>query len=184
MTCSYLTRKNVFIFLLLIVSVVAIDQWTKGLISLRMDLYQSIRVFGNAVRVTYIRNPHAAFGISLSDKIPILPLTFIAIVLLLIFFHLQRGFVYQRYALSMIFGGAVGNLIDRIRFGEVIDFIDVGIGSYRWPVFNVADSCVTVGLVLLFWGAWRVRRLPEHSSFKTGEEDGHADPPTSTIHPV
>ncbi|HDH99536.1 MAG TPA: signal peptidase II, partial [Firmicutes bacterium] len=65
---------------------------------------------------------------------------------------LRSGSGLQRHALALVLGGALGNILDRLRMGEVVDFLDVGIGTHRWPVFNLADLAVTGGIVLLVWG--------------------------------
>ena len=131
---------------------VMLDQLSKGLVSWRTELGTSIDVLGRFFRLTYIHNPNAAFGIALFGGGFHLIFSLVALVLILFVLYRtplkQRG---SRTALSMILGGAIGNLIDRLRMGEVIDFFDFGIGRYRWPVFNVADIAVTVGMFLLLF---------------------------------
>jgi signal peptidase II len=82
-------------------------------------------------------------------------------ILLLIYFFLKvpREDSVSLIAIALLFGGALGNLIDRIRFGEVIDFLDFYIGSYHWPAFNVADSAITVGISLLVLDAFIKRQI-------------------------
>jgi signal peptidase II len=106
------------------------------------------------LRLTHIRNPNAAFGLSFGRGVPLLPFALLAICILLLAFYKtgSRGGVGLA-GLSLVLGGALGNLIDRVRFREVVDFVDIGIGKFRWPVFNVADSCVTVGVILLILGS-------------------------------
>ena len=127
------------------------DQVTKVLISNSMYLHESIRLVGDFVRLTYARNSGIAFGLSpsfLSGSV-LLAITVVGSVLILIFLLTQRRLgVAKSAVVGLILGGAIGNLIDRITMGEVVDFVDVGIGSTRWPVFNVADSAVVVGVVL------------------------------------
>ena len=112
-----------------------------------------ISVLGNFFRLTYIHNPGAAFGLNIGS--PHLH-TFISIfalgVLIWLFWTLPKDDRLLRVGLALVLGGAVGNIIDRFRLGEVIDFLDVGIGTLRWPVFNFADSFVTVGIGLLALG--------------------------------
>ena len=112
----------------------------------------SIEVLGRFFRLTYIHNPNAVFGIALFGGSFHLILSLVALILILFVLHRtplsQRG---ARIALTLILGGAIGNLIDRIRMGEVIDFFEFGIGRYHWPVFNVADIAITVGVFLLLF---------------------------------
>jgi len=144
-----------------------LDQFTKGVVAARMALGSSLPVLGDAVRLTYIRNPHGAFSLQVGSNAAFLVFSLIAILLLLLLFYFQlKGRSnWNRFALGLILGGAVGNFIDRLFWGEVRDFIDVNIpdihiGSYhldRWPVFNLADAGVTVGVIMLLLGMiiWR-----------------------------
>lgn len=133
---------------------VILDQLSKGLVSWSMELGVSIDVLGRFFRLTYIRNPRAAFGIAIFGGTLHLVFSLIALVLILFILYKtplsQRG---ARIALSLILGGAIGNLIDRLRMGEVIDFFDFGIGQdrWRWPVFNGADIAITVGVFLILF---------------------------------
>jgi signal peptidase II len=132
-------------------AVVALDQLSKYLVQDLMSLYTSIPLLGEVVKLTYIRNPGAAFGINLGNKALFIILSIVACGVMGYYFtRLPAAEHWGRFALTLIFGGAIGNLIDRIQHGEVTDFIDVGLGSYRWPIFNVADMAVTIGVILLF----------------------------------
>lgn len=116
-----------------------------------MGLHTSIPILGELIRFTFIKNPGAAFGIMIGSKWFFLLLSILACGVMVYYFtQLPVTETWGRFALSMIFAGAVGNLIDRIRFGEVTDFIDVGFGTYRWPIFNIADMAVSIGVILLF----------------------------------
>jgi signal peptidase II len=131
--------------------VAAADQVSKALVSSTMYLHESIRLAGDYFRITYARNPGIAFGLSpgfLSGSL-LLIITVAGSVLILVFLLTQRQLGGAKSAIvGLILGGAVGNLIDRVTMGEVVDFVDVGIGSTRWPVFNIADGAVVVGVVL------------------------------------
>ncbi|MFH1007953.1 MAG: signal peptidase II [Candidatus Latescibacterota bacterium] len=159
---------------------VLLDQWSKWVVFRRMELGTSKEVLGQFFRLTYIHNPNAAFGITLFGGGFHLLLSLAALGLL--FFIMYRTAPSQRairIALSMILGGAIGNLIDRIRMGEVIDFLDVGIGRYHWPVFNVADIAVTVGMILLlfsYFGKSAQQSAEEVKEEGRTEED--EDPPS------
>jgi signal peptidase II len=142
--------------------IVALDQATKLYIDHSFRLYESVTVIKNLFNITYVRNQGAAFGI-LSESAYRIPF-FIAVSLAAsvgILWYLSRlgaGKKMAVFALSLIFSGAVGNLIDRIRLGEVIDFLDVHWHQYHWPAFNVADSAITVGVALLLIDIWREER--------------------------
>jgi len=150
--------------LLLIVSAVilVLDQATKLYIDSCFALYESVPVLEHFFHITYVRNKGAAFGI-FADSAVRIPFfisvsTLAAIGILWYFRQLQGGQRLLRYALSLVFAGAVGNLIDRIRLGEVIDFLDVHWYKYHWPAFNVADSAITVGVGLLLLDLWLEER--------------------------
>jgi signal peptidase II len=135
-------------------SVVVVDQVTKWIILKQVDLYQAITVVPGFFNITHILNPGGAFGF-LSQQSPLvrgivfLLMSFLAVGLILWFYcktppthrFLASGF-------ALIFGGAVGNLIDRVRFGHVVDFLDFYIGGWHWPAFNVADSAITTGIAI------------------------------------
>ncbi|HZA55777.1 MAG TPA: signal peptidase II [Candidatus Udaeobacter sp.] len=128
------------------------DQLTKFIVDRTMPLNHSIPVIDGLFNLTYIRNTGAAFGI-LAGSAAAFRLPF-----LLLFSLLAIGFIFMMLrrlpdreiglitALSFILGGAVGNLIDRVLYGEVIDFLDFYWSTYHWPAFNLADSFITVGV--------------------------------------
>ncbi|MBA4397811.1 MAG: signal peptidase II [Syntrophus sp. (in: bacteria)] len=135
--------------------IVILDQITKLYVDATMRLHESIPVIQGLFSITHVRNPGAAFGF-LADASPLfraiffVAVTVLAIVLVLHYIWKSRAEEQLlTFALSLILSGAVGNLIDRVRFGEVIDFLDVYIGSTHWPAFNVADSAISVGAVIL-----------------------------------
>lgn len=157
--------------LLLIVSpiLLILDQWTKLLVDSRFILYESVPLIENFLALTYIRNKGAAFGI-LSDSAIRVPffITVSIVALIGILWYLRKidvSLKLQHWALVLIFSGALGNLIDRIRLGEVIDFIDAHWYQYHWPAFNVADSAITIGVGLLLVDLWQdeIRRRKEKS---------------------
>jgi signal peptidase II len=135
--------------------IVALDRLTKVWIQSTMRLHESITILPGLFNLTYIRNPGAAFGI-LSDLGEGIRLTFListsvlAVGLLVFLFHNapMNGRLLP-WAILLILGGAVGNFIDRVRYGEVVDFLDFYFRSYHWPAFNLADSCITIGVCLL-----------------------------------
>lgn len=142
--------------------IVAIDQATKLYVDANFRLHETVPVIRGFFHFTYVRNKGAAFGI-LADNAIRIPffITVSAIAIIGILWYIKRIRDDQRLALtslSLIFSGAVGNLIDRIRLGEVIDFLDVFWKRHHWPAFNVADSAITIGVALLFIEMWREER--------------------------
>ena len=127
-----------------------VDQAAKWRIREAMAEGEAIPVLGTLLRLTYIHNPGGEFGLSLGGRYLHLALAAAALaVVCFMFARMPSGGVLARIGLSLLLGGALGNLVDRVLFGEVIDFLDIGIGPYRWWIFNVADACVTVGVGLL-----------------------------------
>jgi signal peptidase II len=150
------------------VVILVLDQATKLYVDANFRLHESVPVIHNIFHLTYVRNKGAAFGI-LSDSAVRIPFFIgISIVAMLgILWYIRRIRSDQKLALaalSLIFSGAFGNLIDRIRLGEVIDFLDVFWRHYHWPAFNIADSAITVGVTLLFIDMWLEERNKSSAS--------------------
>jgi signal peptidase II len=136
--------------LLFTVLVVGLDQITKLFVKSRFYLGESTEVFGDVLRFTYIQNPGMAFGIRVGGKLFFTIFASVASIVILVYLYRMRNDRFpSRLSLALILGGAIGNLIDRFAYGEVIDFIDIGIGNARWPVFNIADTGVTIGMIIL-----------------------------------
>lgn len=136
-------------------SIIFLDQLTKQQVMQTMRLHESISIIPNLFSLTYIRNPGAAFGLlagsSNAFRMVFFGLTSIFALGLLgtILLRMPEEDWVGRVSVAGILGGAIGNLIDRLRFGEVIDFLDVYVENYHWPAFNVADSAITVGVIFL-----------------------------------
>ncbi len=149
-------------FLLCAAAVLGLDQLTKAFASAHLVPGEPVPVLGNFLRLTLVHNTGAAFGLFPGSRLPFILVSVLAIAVVLY------------VLLGWILGGALGNLLDRIRWGRVVDFIDVGIGTVRWPVFNVADSAVTLGVILLAWNLARSGRTdsdlesPPRSDFARG----------------
>ena len=133
--------------------VVLLDQVTKIVVKNNFFLGESVEVFGQTFRFTYIENAGMAFGIQIGRDGSFLTIfaTFATAVIIFYLYRIRHERLASRLSLALILGGAIGNLIDRYAYGQVIDFIDVGVGNTRWPVFNLADSGVTVGMVILIF---------------------------------
>jgi len=141
--------------ILIVVSavVLVIDQVTKLSIDRSMDLHSSITIVENFFNITYLRNKGAAFGVLAQSgyRLPFFILvSLVAIAVIAVVFHrLRPDQKFTAFSLALIFSGALGNLIDRVRLGEVIDFLDAHWYSHHWPAFNIADSAICVGVFLL-----------------------------------
>jgi signal peptidase II len=136
------------------IGVLILDQMAKSWIRATMTLNETIPVVGDVVRLTYIHNEGAAFGLSIGSYSSQIFLVLAAIASALVLYLLltaPREERMQRVALALILGGALGNIIDRIRWSMVVDFIQVGVAGHFWPIFNVADSAVTIGAAMLAW---------------------------------
>lgn len=138
-------------------AVFALDQVTKTWIAARLPLYEARPLIDGFFNLVHVRNKGMAFGIMNRPGadwgfLLLLSATLGAIALLLFWFYrLKPGERNLAWPLSLVLGGAVGNLLDRLRLGEVIDFLDFYLGAYHWPAFNVADSAITVGTLWLAW---------------------------------
>ena len=148
-------------------AVIALDQFTKWLASSRLLMGRPVPVLDDFVRFTLVHNTGAAFGLFPGSRIPFIVISVVAIaVVIYLFLRETYRSLANRILLGCILGGAIGNLVDRARLGWVVDFIDIGVGSVRWPVFNVADSAVTLGVLILAWNLARAGRPapdPENS---------------------
>ena len=143
-------------FLLPTLIVLILDRLSKVLFS---QLDRNFDVIDGIIRITMVKNTGAIFGLFQGMRFVFILASILAAVLItVIALKLPRYELHKRAALGLILGGALGNLIDRIHPGEVIDFIDMGFGIHRWPVYNVADIGVTVGalmLIVAYLRAWK-----------------------------
>jgi signal peptidase II len=139
--------------------VVALDQATKYLVLNRMSLNESIPLLPDFIYFTYIQNPGSAFGF-MSNLEPFIRIPFFIAATLaatfIVYMYqklLAHERIWTRIALGLVWGGALGNLVDRLLYGKVVDFIEMRYFDYQWfpYIFNVADSCITVGLTYLLF---------------------------------
>lgn len=151
-------KKNIIIFVLGVIVVVALDQITKAAIVAKFFIHESYPIIDGFFNLVYVMNPGAAFGFLANTSAIFRYIFFIgitALVILLIIYYILKSKSQNMFtvvSLTLIFAGAVGNLIDRVRFGAVVDFLDFYIRSWHWPAFNVADSAISLGAVLMIWG--------------------------------
>jgi signal peptidase II len=131
--------------------VVLVDQAAKFAVVRDLAICERAPVWGSFLRITHIRNSGAVFGMmkGAGGYFTFFSIVAAAILVIVLFFS-RRATLLVQVALGLILGGALGNLIDRLRYGNVVDFIDVGLSeTIRWPCFNVADLAITVGVVIL-----------------------------------
>ncbi len=146
-----MVKKNWGLFGLIILLAAAADQAAKLAVSFKINLHESVPVIPGFFNIVHVKNRGMAFGI-FNNPDPGPAVYFLAgasifAVLLITFWfiNLKENEKIVIPGLALIMGGAIGNLIDRLRLNVVIDFLDIQIGSYHWPAFNIADSCITVG---------------------------------------
>ncbi|HQK99269.1 MAG TPA: signal peptidase II [Smithellaceae bacterium] len=160
-------KKNLLIFILGAAAIIVLDQITKSAIVSRFVLHEAYPVIPGFFNLVYVMNPGAAFGFLAAASETFRFVFFTAITLaalLLIVYYLVKTPLRSAmlvWALAFIFGGALGNLIDRLRFGAVVDFLDVYLGSAHWPAFNVADSAITIGAALVIWDMISTRKVKD-----------------------
>jgi len=146
-------KLKYLILLTVSVLVLGIDQATKVYVDRVMDLHSSITVVENFFNITYMRNKGAAFSFlsTFNYRVPFFILVSLVAVCVIIsvLCKLRPDQKFAAVSLSLIFSGALGNLIDRVRLGEVIDFLDAHWYEHHWPAFNVADSAICIGVFLL-----------------------------------
>ncbi len=143
-------------------AVLFLDLLTKWWVQQTLPRGRPVEVVGDLLRFTHIMNPGAAFGLHLGEhsRVIFIVLTLFALAFLGgMYWYAHHRDHLRLVALSLLLGGALGNLADRIRFPEgVVDFLDVGVGGLRWPVFNVADMGITIGAILLAVSIWNEER--------------------------
>lgn len=146
--------------------VVLADQATKYLITKHLTLYDHIPVIEGFFNINHVLNPGGAFGFFATQSDGVRKFVFlflsslVAMFVLWLYRKTARTHVCLSYGLALIFGGAVGNLIDRFRIGKVVDFLDFYIGTTHWPAFNIADSAISIGMAILIYHV-ALNKIPE-----------------------
>ena len=129
--------------------VFALDRWTKAWAVAELATVHTKPLLGEWLRLTYVRNTGVAFGLGAGQGLPFAAITFVALALVVVLALQSRNRTWTKsLALGLVVGGAAGNLLDRVRWGSVVDFIDFGYRRNMFPVFNAADSAITVGVIL------------------------------------
>ncbi len=151
-------------YLILSAVIILFDLWTKSLVLARIQLHDAIPVIPDFFQLVHVRNTGAAFGLGANASSKLVPILLnagaIAVFCVVVVYALRTAVTDRllQTGLHLILGGAIGNLLDRFRFGYVVDFLDVYVGRYHWPAFNVADSAICIGIALLFFD---MRKKPE-----------------------
>jgi len=146
--------------------VVILDQISKAVILYTMPLYHSIEVIPGFFSLTHIQNAGGAFGLLANQSSDVRYIFFIIVsslaicLIFLLYKNTPKTHSLLAAGFALILGGAAGNLIDRIRFGKVIDFLDFYIGDLHWPAFNVADSAITIGIAIFIFHIL-FKKMPE-----------------------
>ena len=153
-------------YLFLSLGVVVLDQWTKWLIEAHLPHHAAHPLIPGFLNLTHVRNTGVAFGLFASEGrdggswlLTLLGLAALTAVGIYFWYAPARDRLLL-VALSLVVGGAVGNLIDRVSSGAVTDFVDVYVGTHHWPSFNVADSAISIGIVLMAIDSFRARNDP------------------------
>ncbi|MFH2065328.1 MAG: signal peptidase II [Pseudomonadota bacterium] len=137
--------------------VTGLDQTSKYIVQKNLDLYHSVPVIPGFFNLTHILNPGGAFGFFANQSPEVRSFVFIFVSFLalafILYFYKNTPDTHKMLAsaFALIFGGAVGNMIDRIRFGTVVDFLDVYIRNMHWPAFNIADSAISIGMAIFIY---------------------------------
>ena len=152
--------RNIIRILLLVFGIASLDQFTKWIIKANYYVGESTEVIKSFFSITYVRNPGAAFGMFANSPESIkgfllifLPVTF-GVWLCYVIWTTRENNILLNTGYSLILAGGAGNIIDRFMYKYVVDFLDFYIGSSHWPAFNVADSSITVGAVILILDLW------------------------------
>ena len=149
-------KSNAWIRLALVSgSIIIVDQVTKYILKINLALHDHIVILDNFFNITHVLNPGGAFGFFAEKSPEIRKFIFLflssLVALFVLWFYKKcaETYIFLSYGLALIFGGAIGNLIDRFLYGKVVDFLDFYIGSAHWPAFNIADSAISVGMGIL-----------------------------------
>lgn len=147
---------------------VALDQWSKHWAAVHLASHEPVHIIGTLVTLTYTRNSGIAFGMFAGKNFPFYIFSIVAaLAVFWLWSRHPRLAVPRQWSLALILGGAIGNLVDRVRVGEVTDFILLAWRGHEFPVFNVADMCVTFG-VILFALVWTHDPEPQAEAVAAG----------------
>ena len=148
-------KRKYWVLLAVCTVILGLDQWTKALVQQKLPLHQRVEVIPGFFNLTHVRNPGGAFGIfggamgSIGSTLFVIVSLLAIGILVFLFAKVKEHEKNLTFSYSLILSGAIGNLVDRFRFGEVIDFLDYYISSFHWPAFNIADAAICAGIGLM-----------------------------------
>jgi signal peptidase II len=153
-TAATKAKAHWLVFFGLALTVLVLDQLTKAWLTSTLSPGEVLSVIGDYVRLVFSQNSGALFGL-FRDNAAIFGIFSLAVIGLIVAYHGRSGrSLYLSIALGLLLGGALGNVTDRLRLGYVVDFIDIGIGDFRWYTFNVADAAISLAIVMLIGAAF------------------------------
>jgi signal peptidase II len=162
------SRAHWLTFFGIAATVVILDQLTKAWLVGQLSPGEVMNVVGDLVRLVFSQNSGALFGL-FRDNAVIFGVVSLAVIGLIVAYHARSASsLYLSVALGLLLGGAVGNMTDRLRLGYVVDFVDIGIGDFRWYTFNVADAAISTAIVMLIGAAF----IPALGRMVEGRSDG------------
>ncbi len=147
--------RKYWVFLIVSCWVILADQWTKYLVQKKLPLYHKVEIIKGFFNITHVRNTGGAFGIFSGERGGIGSLLFVIFsftaigVILFLFSRVKDPERHLSLSLALIFSGAMGNLIDRLVRGEVVDFLQFYVSTFYWPAFNIADTAICLGIGLM-----------------------------------
>jgi signal peptidase II len=152
------------VFAAIALAVVALDQLAKQIVTANLDAGQAVEIVGNYLRIVFGQNSGALFGL-FKDNALVFGIVSLAVIALIVGYHARSTrSAYLTITLGLLLGGAIGNMVDRLRLGYVVDFVDAGIGATRFYTFNIADSAISLSILLLFIAALRPSLIEGASS--------------------
>jgi signal peptidase II len=161
------------LFLGLAATIVVVDQLAKAVVTSRLAPGESVEVVGNLVRIVFGQNTGALFGL-FKDNAVMFGIVSLIVIGLIVAYHWRAApTLYLTITLGLLLGGAIGNMVDRLRLGYVVDFVDVGLGNVRFYTFNVADSAISLSILLLLVAAL----VPSLVEGRHGDASGVDAPP-------
>ena len=167
-------RRRWGLFLALALAVVVVDQVAKTVVTARLAPGQSVDVIGDLVRVVFGQNSGALFGLFKANAAMFGVVSLIVVGLIVTYHARSAASLYATVTLGLLLGGAIGNMVDRLRLGFVVDFVDVGVGSTRFYTFNIADSAISLAILLLFVAALQPSLIDGRSASPATATPGHA----------
>lgn len=164
------------VFYLVAAIVLVLDQVVKQWVMRTMFRGEMIEIWGTFFRLTYVHNDGAAFGLDLGGRWSFIIVTILVSLFILFYYSRTENTLTARWGLALILGGALGNLADRIRIGEVVDYLHFSVAGFSWPIFNIADIGVSVGVGLLAIHLFRKEQHDEPEEPVDGIAAGSSNP--------